>query len=52
MPCKQKTVDPSELGDQEYLRNLAERLMHVPVMYGTDQYDCDRLLELARKMVQ
>lgn len=37
-----------ELGPAEYLRDLAERLMHVPAMYGTDGYDCDRLKEIAR----
>lgn len=39
-----------ELPDVEYLRNLAQRLMYVPVMYGTDQADCDRLYRLAREL--
>lgn len=30
-----------------FLRDLAERLFRVPVMYGVDQGDCDRLLEIA-----
>lgn len=30
-----------------YLRDLAERLMHVPAVYGTNQYDCDRLSAIA-----
>lgn len=34
------------------LRNLADRLMRVPVMYGTDQCDCDMLLDLARELEQ
>jgi hypothetical protein len=37
-----------ELPTVEYLRDLAERLMRVPVMYGTDQGDVDRLLAIAR----
>lgn len=36
--------------DADYLRDLAERLMRVPVMYGTNQCDCDRLLEIATKL--
>lgn len=35
------------LSDAEYLRNLAERLMRIPVMYGTDGYDIDRLSGIA-----
>lgn len=31
----------------DYLRDLAERLTHVPVMYGTDQYDISRLNDIA-----
>ena len=42
--------DDTELPDAEYLRDLAERLMHVPVMYGTDGYDIDRLAAIARKL--
>lgn len=37
-----------ELNDAAYLRDLAERLMHVPVIYGTDQSDVVRLLEIAQ----
>lgn len=36
--------------DAEYLRGLAERLMNVPAMYGTDQSDVDRLGEIAGRM--
>lgn len=39
---------PEALSDPEYLRDLAERLRHIPVMYGTDGYDIDRLYEMAR----
>ena len=35
-----------------YLRDLAERLMHVPVMYGTDQGDVDTSLTIARELEQ
>jgi hypothetical protein len=39
-----------DLTDVEYLRDLAERLRHIPVMYGTDDGDIDRLLEIARAL--
>jgi hypothetical protein len=39
-----------ELSDAEYLRNLAERLLHIPVMFGTDGYDIDRLSNIAREL--
>jgi len=42
----------SELTDAQYLRDLAKRLMHVPAAYGTNQYDCDRLCEIAKKIVR
>lgn len=31
----------------KYLRGLAGKLMHVPVSYGTDQGDVDKLCEIA-----
>lgn len=34
----------------KFLRDLAERLMSIPVMYGTDQGDVDILLEIAREL--
>jgi hypothetical protein len=33
----------------EFLRDLAERLMRIPVKYGTDQSDVDRLYHIARQ---
>ena len=36
--------------DGEFLRDLAERLMRVPPMYGTDQGDVDKLNELAKAL--
>jgi hypothetical protein len=39
-----------ELNSAEYLRDLAERLMRVPVMYGTDQGDVSRLYEIAQEL--
>ena len=33
-----------------YLRELAERLMGIPVMYGTDQGDVERLEQLAGEL--
>jgi hypothetical protein len=35
--------------DAEYLRDLCDRVMAIPIMYGVDQYDCERLLEIASK---
>lgn len=39
-----------ELSDKEYLADLAERLRHIPVMYGTDGYDIDRLESMSNEM--
>lgn len=36
--------------DVKYLRDLADRIMCIPVIYGTDQSDVDTLLQLARKI--
>ena len=44
------TVEDEELPDHLYLADLAERLMHIPVMYGTDGYDVDRVAAIARKL--
>jgi hypothetical protein len=33
--------------DGEYLRDLAERLMRIPVVHGTDQADVERLQFIA-----
>lgn len=41
-----------QLSDPEYLRDLADRLMRIPVMYGTDQGDCSRLIEMAKALEQ
>ncbi len=38
------------MSTSNYLRSLAERLMRVPVMYGTDQGDVDRLSQIARQL--
>lgn len=51
-----KTSPATRLGskrqsvDAAYLRGLAERLMCIPVMHGTDQSDCDRLAEIAESL--
>ena len=37
------------LTSPEYLRDLAERLMHVPVMYGVDQSDVAQLRHIAER---
>lgn len=39
-----------ESKDVEFLRDLAQRLWHIPVMYGVDQSDADRLDSIARKL--
>lgn len=36
--------------DVEFLRDLAERLFRIPVMYGVDQGDSDRLYQIAKAM--
>lgn len=40
----------SEEKIQDFLRDLAERLMRVPIMYGTDQFDTERLHDAAAKI--
>lgn len=40
----------AELDTVDFLRNLAERLLRVPVMYGTDQGDVDRLNRIAAEL--
>lgn len=40
----------AELSPAAYLRDLAGRLMHVPVVHGVDGYDIDRLSEIARSL--
>lgn len=36
--------------DSAYLRDLSNRLMHVPVMYGIDGFDIDCLAEMAGRL--
>lgn len=36
--------------NREYLRGLAERLRKIPVVYGTDDGDIDRLLEISDQL--
>lgn len=40
-------ADQGELNTHEYLRDLANRLRHVPGTYDVDDYDIDRLREIA-----
>lgn len=42
--------DDTEMPANEFLRDLAERLMHIPVKHGTDQGDVDRLIHIARQL--
>ena len=39
-----------ETSSVEFLRDLSERLRRVPVMYGTDGYDIDRLRWIAQDL--
>lgn len=41
--------EPFELPDPDYLRDLSDRLFHTP---GADQYDCDRLRDIAAYLEQ
>lgn len=49
-----KRMEEEHLAAQEdsvdYLRNLSERLRSVPVMYGVDGADIDRLQEIATEL--
>ena len=39
-----------ELNDSDYLKDLSERLRNVPVMYGVDGYDIDRLRMMGKEL--
>ena len=41
-----------ELTDSQFLLDLAERLWTIPVKYGTDQGDIERLEEIAAKYTE
>lgn len=41
--------EPHEL-DADYLRDLAERLYRIPVVYGVDSADYDRLRRIASRI--
>lgn len=41
-----------ELTDSQYLLDLARRLWTIPVKYGTDQCDIERLEEIAAKYTE
>ena len=38
------------MNNPDYLRDLAERLMAIPALYGVDQGDVDRLNSIARRI--
>lgn len=40
----------TEMSDKEFLLDLCQRLMFIPVMYGMDQGDIDRLREIASEL--
>lgn len=37
------------LSDKEYLMNLSERILRIPAEFGVDQYDYDRLRQIAQE---
>jgi hypothetical protein len=43
-------MNDREQSDPDFLRDLADRIMHIPVVHNLDQGDVDRLLEIARKL--
>jgi len=43
-------LDEDDLSDAAYLRDLSDRLMRVPVMYGVDQGDVERLADMGSKL--
>lgn len=45
-----EVLDWANASDADFLRDLAERLRQVPVMYGTDDGDIDQLLQIARRL--
>ena len=45
-----ETASPVDVDDSVYLLDLSERLRGVPVAYGTDDGDIDRLGEIAQKL--
>lgn len=45
-----KERNGEELNDVQYLRDLADRVFCIPVKYGTDQYDMERLYRIARDL--
>lgn len=38
--------------DVKFIRDLADRLRGIPTIYGTDDHDIDRLLEIAQRLDQ
>jgi len=40
------------MNSAEYLKNLACRILHVPIMHGVDGRDCDDLDRLSRQQVR
>lgn len=44
----EKNKGKREMSDETYLFNLSDRLKYIP--YGADQYDMDRLREMANKL--
>lgn len=47
---KKKPEEEAERPDHEYLHELSTRLHQIPVMYGVDGYDVERLRQIAAKL--
>lgn len=44
------TNDPTKKSDAEFLKDLAKRVMLIPVKHNVDQYDSERLNQIASKL--
>ena len=42
--------EDNELNNSDYLKDLSERLRNIPVMYGIDGYDIDRLRSMGTEV--
>lgn len=38
------------LSDAEFLQDLGDRILKIPVMHGVDEYDRDELYDIARRV--
>ncbi len=50
METEAGTIPEEPIGDAQYLDELAEKILHIPVMHGTDDRDYQRLREIAEEI--